>query len=682
MFKLTRHFSRTSLIGIVAVVAALLFLYRQLALQALVEHENQANVALTRVFANTLWPRYSAFVNSAFGVPKAELPRRPEIIQLREDILRQMKGLKVVKVKIYDLKGLTVFSTDPKQIGEDKGRNSGFLSAKSGKAASEITFREHFDAFEQVINDRNLVSSYIPIRESDAAPVEAVVEVYADVTTLVETLETIQWQIAGGVLGSLALLYFFLFLIVRRADSIIVADQAKLVHQAYHDPLTGLPNRALFHDQCEQTFRRADRHGRPVGVLFIDLDRFKAINDSLGHAMGDLLLQRVGKRLAACVRETDAVARTGGDEFTVLVDEMSEPRYAATVAEKLLGAMTQPFPVGDHKFVISASIGISCYPNDGSDVHVLLKNADAAMYRAKEEGRNTYRFFSAEMNADALRNLVLTNHLREALERNELSLHYQPRVALATGRIAGAEVLVRWQHPEYGLVLPARFIPLAEDSGLIGPIGEWVLKAACAQMRTWHNSGMPDFRLAVNLSVFQFRHPELLQRIASVLGETGIKPGSLEFEITESMLMQDSERTLDLLTGLNTIGVAVAVDDFGTGYSSLSYLKRFPIDCLKIDQSFVQGIPADSDDVAITRTIIAVAKTLNLRLVAEGIETEEQLAFLRAEGCEEGQGYLFSKPVAAEHLQRLFRESGARGWRRAAPRSAPPAPRAIRPVSG
>ncbi|MBI3916528.1 MAG: EAL domain-containing protein [Betaproteobacteria bacterium] len=437
--------------------------------------------------------------------------------------------------------------------------------------------------------------------------------------------------------------------------------ETRLQFLAHHDALTHLPNRVQFQDRCKEAFLRANRHGKPVGVLFIDLDRFKAINDSLGHAMGDGLLQSVAERLKQCVREIDTVARTGGDEFIILLDEMKESQDAATVAEKLLVALSKPFTLGDHDLVISASIGISCYPEDGGDTQILLKNADAAMYSAKKQGRNTYRFFSAEMNAHALETLVLTNQLRQALERNELLLHYQPRIDLATGRITGVEALIRWQHPERGLIPPIRFIPLAEETGLIVPIGEWVLKTACTQMRAWQDAGMPRFVMAVNLSVRQLEHAGLVQRIASVLRETGLNADSLELEVTESMVMRDSEGSVKLLAELHALGIALAIDDFGTGYSSLSYLKRFPIDYLKVDQSFVRGIPVDADDVAITRTIIAVAKSLELRLIAEGIETQEQLAFLKAEGCEEGQGYLFSKPLAAKDLERLLNESGAKG---------------------
>ena len=442
--------------------------------------------------------------------------------------------------------------------------------------------------------------------------------------------------------------------------------ETRLEFLAHHDPLTLLPNRVLFQNRCNEAFKRTRRHGHMVGLLFVDLDRFKPINDSLGHAVGDQLLQAVAQRMKACTRETDTVARGGGDEFTVLLCELRSGQDAAIVAGKLLEELATPFKLGGHELFISASIGIACYPQDGSDAATMLKNADVAMYRAKEEGRNTFRFFSAEMNTHALETLMLSNQLRLALDRDELLLHYQPRVDLSTRKITGVEALVRWQHPERGLVPPGRFIPLAEETGLIVPIGEWVLRAACTQMRSWQRAGLPRLRMAVNLSARQLREPDLAKRMAAILAETGLDPEFLELELTESMVMRDPEETVKSLSELSAIGVSIAIDDFGTGHSSLSYLKRFPIDILKIDQSFVRGIPADPDDVAITRTILAMAKGLGLRAIAEGVETAEQSAFLKAEGCEEGQGYLFSKPVPAEDVEKLLQENSRSTARRRA----------------
>jgi diguanylate cyclase (GGDEF)-like protein/PAS domain S-box-containing protein len=442
--------------------------------------------------------------------------------------------------------------------------------------------------------------------------------------------------------------------------------ESRLHHQAHHDMLTGLPNRVLFQERFDEALARAKRHQQTLAVVLLDLDHFKTNNDSLGHAAGDLLLEAVAVRLGGRVRETDTVARLGGDEFALLLDDTKSPQDAAVVGRALIDALAAPFELAGHQLFVTASLGVACYPLDGADPETLLQNADTAMYRAKGEGRNNCRFFSQEMNARALETLTLGTSLRLALERDELFLHYQPQYALASGRTTGVEALLRWRHPELGLVPPSRFIPLAEESGLIEPIGEWVLRTACRQMRAWRDARLPLERVAVNLSARQFRHPDFLQRIADVLAESGLAARHLELEVTESMVMEHPEDAADVLRKLKATGITIAVDDFGTGYSSLSYLKRLPIDILKIDQSFVRGVPQDADDVAIIRAIIAMAKSLKLRLIAEGIENADQRAFLQREGCEEGQGYLFSRPAHADEIERQLgvpREPAAGGQR-------------------
>jgi len=436
--------------------------------------------------------------------------------------------------------------------------------------------------------------------------------------------------------------------------------ERQLRHQALHDALTGLPNRVLFQDRFRQTVARAQRQGRRVAVLFLDLDHFKRINDSLGHPVGDLLLQAAAERLAASVRRSDTVARFGGDEFAVLLDSLEDSRNAADVAQKLIATMDHPFEVGGHQLYASVSIGISCFPADGTECETLFKNADTAMYRAKAEGRNKYRFFSAEMNACALENLLMSNSLRTALENDELLLHYQPQYDLRSGRISGIEALVRWRHPELGLLPPARFVPLAEETGQIEALGEWVLRTACTQMRAWREANLPLERVAVNLSAAQFRHPDLSKRIADVLAESGLPPRHLEIEVTETMVMRNPARAAEILSRLKDKGITIAVDDFGTGYSSLSYLKRFPIDYLKIDCSFVSGLPDNADDAAIVKAIIAIAKSLKIKLLAEGVETASQHAFLCKHGCDEVQGFLFGRPVPAEEIERQLESLACR----------------------
>jgi diguanylate cyclase (GGDEF)-like protein/PAS domain S-box-containing protein len=423
-------------------------------------------------------------------------------------------------------------------------------------------------------------------------------------------------------------------------------------HLAFHDALTGLPNRLLFTDRLSLAVANARRSGSRLAVMFLDLDRFKIINDSLGHSIGDDLLRRVGERLEACVRQGDTVARLGGDEFTVLVPGLLYDDDAARVGRKILEAVSQPFTIDGRELFLTTSIGVSLYPADGEDAETLVRNADTAMYRAKEQGRDNYQLYAPAMNARAVERLSLESRLRPALTNGELRLHYQPVVDLRNGRIAGAEALLRWAHPDLGLVPPARFIPIAEMSGLIVPIGAWVLREACARAREWQRE-WPGMTVSVNLSSRQFQQSDIVAEVRRALKETGLDPGSLDLEITESSAMLNAEQSIATLSDLKELGVGISMDDFGTGYSSLAYLKRFPIDKIKVDQSFIRDIPSDSDDAAIVTAIIAMARSLQLVVVAEGVETEDQIAFLKDHGCDRMQGFVMSRAVPPDEFARL-----------------------------
>ncbi|MGH8670507.1 MAG: putative bifunctional diguanylate cyclase/phosphodiesterase, partial [Burkholderiales bacterium] len=438
----------------------------------------------------------------------------------------------------------------------------------------------------------------------------------------------------------------------QRVRRVIDANRAEkhVRHLAYHDALTGLPNRAFFRDFLDWQLSRARRNRQPLAVLFLDLDRFKYINDTLGHDIGDQLLKAVGERISHSVRVGDSVARLGGDEFTVVLD-IASSKIAATVAEKIVSALSAPFVIGGHEMFVAASIGISIYPSDGTDISTLLKHADTAMYRAKEYGNN-YRFYEAGMESMVSKRLEMENNLRRALARNELVVHYQPQVDLRSGNTTGMEALVRWQHPERGLVPPSEFIPMAEETGLIVAIGEWVLLEACRQLKTWLKMGYSPIRLAVNLSGRQLAQDNLAHTISTTLEATGLPADLLELEITESTIMQQAERTVIVLQKLKAIGVSLAIDDFGTGYSALSYLRRFPVDVLKIDRSFVQDITSNSDDASIVTGIIALAHSLRLKVVAEGVETGEQRGILSERRCDAIQGHLYSEALPAEEFER------------------------------
>ncbi|MGB5079927.1 MAG: EAL domain-containing protein [Burkholderiales bacterium] len=429
--------------------------------------------------------------------------------------------------------------------------------------------------------------------------------------------------------------------------------QEELERQANYDGLTGLPNRNLLHDRLRQSVF-GQRYARSIAVVFIDLDHFKFVNDSLGHNAGDKLLQYVAERLQSTVRDGDTVARIGGDEFVLILNDQAREDVIFRAMQRIVSKVSEPIKIEERELNITCSAGISLYPQDGPDVETLLKNADAAMYRAKSRGRNNFQFFTSEMNALVNERLNLEHSLRRALERKELLLYYQPRVNLKTGAIDSVEALLRWQHPEWGLILPERFIPLAEETGLIVPIGEWVLREACTQKRIWEDSGLPQVAVSVNLSARQFRDENLSRAIAEILSETGVRPGQLEMELTESMVMHDAEAAIATLEGLKSLGVRLSVDDFGTGYSSLSYLTRLPLDALKIDGSFVRDIGKDPEDGVLAQAIISLGHSLHLSVVAEGVETGVQLGFLIANHCDEVQGYYFSRPVPPEECARLL----------------------------
>jgi diguanylate cyclase (GGDEF)-like protein/PAS domain S-box-containing protein len=436
--------------------------------------------------------------------------------------------------------------------------------------------------------------------------------------------------------------------------SVARALGAEMSHLAQHDILTNLPNRTLMQDRLTQAIATASRNDSRIAVLFLDLDGFKQINDSLGHATGDRLLQLVGKRLLTAVRTSDTVCRMGGDEFVILLSEVAHAGDAGVKAGKILSALSAPFDSEQITLRITGSIGVSTYPEDGHSAELLIRNADLAMYQAKEKGRNNCQFFEKGMNVRAVERQSIEGDLRFALERNEFVLHYQPKIDLKSGEITGVEALVRWRHPQRGLVGPVQFISIAEDCGLMLPIGRWVLRESCRQAKAWQEAGLPDIEMAVNVSSVEFRNDDFLEGISTILKETGLDPRYLELELTESVLMQHAEFSVPLLRKLKAMGVRLAVDDFGTGYSSLSYLRQFPIDTLKVDQSFIHEINAETDEATIISAVINMGCRLKHRVIAEGVETAEQLAFLRAHGCDEGQGYYFGRPMPASDTAKLL----------------------------
>lgn len=933
-FNLRRYYSLISFGFIVLIAIALGWVSRHDAAAGLLSLSEQKNVALATTFRNSLWPRFEQFLGKSYALSRPELQAADEIVTLRQHVIALMSDTDVAKVKIYDLQGRTVFSTDSKQIGERTLHNGGFQVAAGGRVVSELVHRDAFDAFEQVIEDRDLASSYLPIK-SAGGDVLAVFELYSDVTPFVQQMRRSHLLLVGAVIGLLSLLYGVLYFVVSHAHRIIqsqrgalektnelldtrvrdrtatlqdtnrilgkkiierrlaqqqsqrlliekdailnnisegvaflrrrtvltcnhrleelfgfargdfagrrtghlypdravlrqvareafsairkglpfyheaelqrkdgsvfwaalsgrvlasehlgggcvwvVADiserkkseermrltakvfentregvtitdkdarilavnkaftevtgyredevigktprvlqsgrqdkafyeemwrmldqsgqwkgeiwnrrkngeifpewlsigsvrneagelshyvavfsditeikqsQEKVSFLAYHDPLTQLPNRLLFNDRLTQAIQRASREGSMFAVYFIDLDHFKHVNDSLGHHVGDHLLRAVADQMQAQLRKTDTLARLGGDEFVVLVEEIDGARGATLVAEKLSSVFHQPIALDGIDLYMTASIGICLYPPDGADANTLMRNADAAMYRAKNHGRNQFHFYEPEMTAYAFERLELETAMRKALVNGEFILSYQPQIDLKTQQLVGAEALVRWNHPQLGLLPPARFIPLAEDSGLIGTLGEWVLRTACRQMQAWRQAGYLLPKMAVNLSVRQLEKSGFVQLVGAILEECGMAPSALELELTESILMHTRE-AFTVLEELDALGIHLSVDDFGTGYSSLSYLKQLPVRKLKIDRSFISDVTSHGNNEAIVRAVIAMATTLGLSTVAEGVENQEQAAFLHREGCDHAQGYLYGSAVGGEEF--------------------------------
>ena len=541
------------------------------------------------------------------------------------------------------------------QKHKEHGAPENAQEAESYQSASDVALvatlisREKLVAVrEDAANKRDTVSDQreaaADLREADIRTAEGALE-----ATSADHIDMLRQANAHLVIATLD---------ANKLTEQVEAAKLKLAHLAHHDGLTGLPNRMLLQDRLGQAIEVARRQGLQLAVLFMDLDRFKHINDSLGHAVGDQLLKSVAQRLLACVRQSDTVSRQGGDEFVLLLSQVQHADDAAQFAQKILTALALPHPIDGHDLHVSVSIGISIYPADGQDAETLLKCADTAMYHAKENGRNNFKFFEQEMNARAVERQNIESSLRNALERREFVLHYQPKIGLSSGAIVGVEALIRWQHPNRGLLQPMDFVPIAEDCGLIRPIGRWVLQEACRQAQAWLQAGLPPIIMAVNASALEFRDEDFLENLQMTLEETQLDPRLLEIELTESVLIRDAEAARSVLHAIAKMGVKLAIDDFGTGYSSLSYLQRFPIHTLKIDKSFVNQMTSNADDASIVNAIISMGKSLRQRLIAEGVETPEQHASLLALHCDEGQGYYFCRPVDAAQLTGLL-QAGA-----------------------
>ena len=683
MFNLSRYFSTLSLILIGLAAGLLGLMYREVSVHQMTTLAEDRNVAMAQVFENALGGPLNGLMAASIGKDASMLQESEASKEMQASVMALMRGTAVVKVKIYNRLGVTIFSTEPAQIGENRLDNPGFKAALGGNVISELTHRNSMDTFEGGRSDIDLLASYIPITGEGKA-VEGVFELYQDVTPFMSSFRRMLWIVTAVVAGVFAVLYLMQLLVVRRAHGILhdqaerleaarstleiqvdartqelrrtnrqlegeVAErrqaESKLNYLAYHDPLTGLANRRYFLERLEASLNDAAEKNSRLAILFIDLDQFKQVNDSLGHGVGDELLVSVAAALCEHVRLIDMIARLGGDEFICVMESVRSDEEVAMLAQEVIAAFDSPFRIAGHDLFLSASVGISVFPNDGVSVGDLLRNADTAMYRAKDLGRGHYHFYTPEMTRDAQERIKIEMLLRRALDSGELSVHLQPQVDASSGRLVGAEALVRWDSPELGSVPPTRFIPLAEESGIIIALGTWVLRETCRQVMKWTASGFELPQVSVNLSVKQLERPEFVDTLLEILDETGIEPSRLKLEITESVVMAVDD-AFSLLDRLRKIGISLALDDFGTGYSSLSYLKMLPVQQLKIDRSFVIGIGTNPEDEAIIRSVMALAQSLDFEVVAEGVETAEQAAFLSASGCHQLQGFLHGSAVA------------------------------------
>lgn len=631
----------------------------------LVRFGESQNVTLTQAFSNSIWPQFRSFANAAKPLDADALHRHPDIAKLSQSVRDAVRNTATVRVEIYQLDGRTLFSTDATQIGALNSSDAGFLSARQGLARSEISHHDKFSAFDGELVNRDVLSSYIPLRSSADAPIEGVMTIYTDVTDLLASDEREERLVTLSVVAVLTALYGILFFIVRHADGVIRKQyeqqrriEQSLRHVTTHDALTNLPNRLLLLDRIKQSLSSAERHNNLLAVAFVDLDNFQNINNSLGHHIGDKVLQTVAQHLARCLRESDTITRLGGDEFVVCMPDIHSSVDLFQIAKKMLAAIALPIEAEGRELHLTASIGIALYPEHGKDAETLMRKADMAMHSAKHLGRNRHQMFVEHMNEQVQQQVQLEDEMWRALENNEFVLYYQPIVDLKSGAIVGAEALLRWPNAYGAWLSPAEFIPMTEKCGLIVPLSEWILSEACTQLQAWRESvhELSDFTIAVNLSSRHFATAGLATMVAGVIEQTEIDSRMLHLEITDGLLTDMNESVLANFEGLKRIGIKFALDDFGTGYSSLGYLRSFPIDMLKIDRSFVQDLPDNADNVAIVTTIIALANSLSLTVVAKGVETGAQLASLQQLGCHLAQGFLFSRPLPADEFLTLVLE--------------------------
>jgi diguanylate cyclase (GGDEF)-like protein len=658
-----KSFWWTSLVAAIATVGALIGLYEWQGSRLLIAAETRSDIQTVRTLGNVLWPNFGSYLVEASSLSKDELNSRPEQLAIYGEILSATRDLPILKVKLFSAQtGQVLFSTEAKQIGDLDHASMALAVARSGREMSEITFRKSFNGIRGVLQDRHVVATYAPYypnRTSETGISPAiVVEIYSDVTDRVQSHRNSKIAIVSGVLLTTSLVYFGVFLVGRRASRALVKanhirqqQEEKLMHQAFHDALTGLPNRAglkRFLISIQNQIRPL-----PLAIFCIDVDRFKSINSSLGHTVGDQVLQQLAKRLQANVSDGENVFRNGSNEFLIICT-FSDVGSLTIQSEKLSNSLHEKLCIDGIELNVTVSIGVARWPQDQAKLEQAIRCADLAKSYAKTEQQTAVEFYRPEMRKAHDEQTLMMSGLQKALLSNEFVLHYQPRLGSNSRKIESVEALIRWQHPNLGLLPPARFIEALEDSPLIIEVGNWVLETACRQTVRWHSMGYTDLKVSVNVAARQFRQTNFIESVLIALERTGLSPHFLELELTEGQLMINLESASKTLSALREIGVSVSIDDFGTGYSSLSYLHQLPIDCLKIDRSFVMSITEDRRRSSIAKTITMLGHNLEMTVVAEGVETSEQADLLTSWGCTQLQGYYFSKPVDHHSMSHLL----------------------------
>jgi diguanylate cyclase (GGDEF)-like protein len=665
MFRLLRYFSIASLFSMVLAAFVLGAFHQYFEKSHLLRFGETLNITLAQAFSNSKWPQFRDFAKAAEQYDTNTLLRDPELANLKNSVLETLLNTQTIGVQIFLNDGRTLFSTDPAQIGSINNTDPGFLSARSGLPTSAISLRDKDGTSNEKFAKLDMLSSYIPLRSSADSPVEAVIKIYTDISNLQESYENEERLVTLSVVSVLAGLYCVLFFIVRHADNVIRKQynqqgiiEKNLQHVTTHDALTNLPNRVLLLDRIKQSLTSAERHNNLLAVASIDLDNFQNINDSFGHQVGDQVLSIVAQRLSQTLREGDTIARIGGDEFVVSLRDINSNVDLFQIAKKMLATISVPIESEGRELHLTASIGIALYPEHGSDAESLIHKAGMAMHSAKRLGRNRHQMFVEHMSEQMQQQVQVEDEMWRALKNNEFVLYYQPIIDLNTGKITGAEALLRWPNTHGPWLSPAEFIPLSEQCGLIVPLSEWVLSEACAQLQTWHEGGLGlnDFTMAVNLSARHFATAGLATMIGGVVEQAEIDPRWLHLDITESILVGMNESVLSNFESLKRTGIKFSLDDFGTGFSSLGYLRSYPIDMLKIDRTFIHGLPDDADNEAIVSTIISLANSLNLKVLAKGVETDAQVTFLQKQGCHQAQGFLFSRPLPPAEFLSLVLE--------------------------